>query len=362
MSIIKNALAPFTGALLGSAGSKILEPILTSYNNWFYYTFGYKQDLNKQLREYDVTETIEQYKKENISLLNPIFSEDDLKKFKIEIADELKKIEVSNLTVPDKTKLGLFFENSKFFISEEEIRKAYAKLISQTADKTKENFVHKSFGRVLSELAPDDLKVLSHFKDSNINVFEHYSYNVLGRRKKMDFKDILYWNSFRPKSLDIVPSSDFEGWFSTVMHFENNELNHPLIYLDKEADYDNGDIEDFLLLENYPFLDFNISLSILERLNLINYNLVDKNISHRNELFDDVISQQDKIPLEYAKPNYDPEQHYNEIGIFIVDSNTESILPSFYELENSHYLFEINPICKEYTLTNFGNHFFNIIS
>lgn len=361
MKIIEHALIPFSAAFFGNAGSKILEPVLTSFNNWFYYTFGYKQSLNRQIKEIDVKEKVEKYKIEKSIVLDPIFSENNLKKFKMEIIEELKKIETSKLIVPNKTKLGLFFEDSKFFIDEEEIRKAYARLIAQTANKSKEKLVHKSFGKVLSELAPDDLKILSFFNERTISIFEHYSYNILGLRKEMGFEEINSWNFYRPQTFDTVPIAGFDSYFSSVMHSENNLLYNPLIYLNEEENYRVEYEDDFKLLTKYPFEEFSISLSILERLNLIQYELLDKNMSVKSGIYYDVIKQQEEIFLKYPKPNYDLETVYNELGLFIVDSKTDSIFPSFYEHENSHYLFEINPIARKYTLTNFGRNFLNII-
>lgn len=359
LPIIENAVIPFSAAFFGNAGAKILNPVLSSFDNWFYYTFGYKKDLERKKREKDVNYTVDKYIPQNIGLPSPIFSEGSLRLFKIEIIEELKKIEEEDIQLPDKTKLGFFFENSKFFIEEEEIRKRYARLIAQTADKTKEASVHKSFGKILTELAPDELKILECFKNSSIYVAEKYSYNVLGFRREMDIQDLLSWEFHRPKVLDTVP--ELEDIFSMVFHIENNFLNNSITYIKNEESSNEYPLDDFEVMDNSCFIDIQVSLSILERLNLIEYNAIDKNVAVNHELFYDVISRQEKLKVtSFENDLVNGSQNLINSDLFITEITT-SVIPGFYEFEDNSFLFEINPIIHEYSLTSFGRNFLKII-
>ncbi|MDT2600948.1 Abi-alpha family protein [Enterococcus hulanensis] len=359
LPIIENAVIPFSAAFFGNAGAKILNPVLTSFDNWFYYTFGYKNDLKRQKKEKDVNYTLDKYSAQNMALPSPIFSEDSLRIFKIEIIEELRKIEEKDIQLPNKTKLGFFFENSRFFIEEEEIRKVYARLIAQTADRTKEAYVHKSFGKILTELAPDEVKILEYFKISSIYVAEKYSYNALSFRKEMDIQELYNWEFQRPKVLDTVP--ELEDIFSMVFHIENNFLNNSITYIRNKESLNENPLDDFEVMDNSRFIDVHVSLSVLERLNLIEYTPIDKNITMFHELFYDVIARQEKIKVtSFENVLVNGSQNLINNDLFITSAATP-VIPSFYEFDNNPFLFEINPIIYEYSLTSFGKNFLKII-
>lgn len=161
--LIQNALIPFAAALGGGAGSEIIKPVARIFDNWFFQTYGLKSELKRGKAEKDLKSTLEEYQPRNLdaSVLNPMFDEENLLAFKNEILDELLiLVKNDQLIIPNKTDLGLLFDSSKFFLDEEELRKAYAKLIVATADSAKENLVHRSFAEVLKNISANELDLI----------------------------------------------------------------------------------------------------------------------------------------------------------------------------------------------------------
>lgn len=86
--------------------------------------------------------------------------EKDLNAYYQLIENERDKIPEDKRIEPDIQKVAALLDASKFCIDKEELRELFAKLIGATMNKDTEKYVHISFGQILSQLVPDEAKIL----------------------------------------------------------------------------------------------------------------------------------------------------------------------------------------------------------
>lgn len=91
---------------------------------------------------------------------------ENVKKYAKDITDELKKIPPDAITLePDISLIGPALEASKYYVEKEILRKMFARLISASIDKRKENSIHHAFVEIIKQMNPLDAKVLSVFEN-----------------------------------------------------------------------------------------------------------------------------------------------------------------------------------------------------
>lgn len=92
-----------------------------------------------------------------------------IRKFKQSIIDNIKKIPEENR---DSSKINLAMktiEDSKYQISDDNLRKMFAKLVAASIDKRKYQGLSPRFSNVLSQFSPEDAKFLMQISANNLN-------------------------------------------------------------------------------------------------------------------------------------------------------------------------------------------------
>lgn len=84
----------------------------------------------------------------------------ELRRFKEQIAQGIVAIPEENIQEPKLSVIGPALEASKYYIEEEELSEMFAKLISSSMDKEKENLVHPSFVEIIKQMTPLDAENL----------------------------------------------------------------------------------------------------------------------------------------------------------------------------------------------------------
>ena len=88
----------------------------------------------------------------------------DLELFRSELVQSLSEIPDENKAEPSIQITAQALENSKYCISEPELRQMFATLISSSMDKTKRNQVHPSFAEIIKQMSALDAKIIHTFK------------------------------------------------------------------------------------------------------------------------------------------------------------------------------------------------------
>lgn len=96
-----------------------------------------------------------------------MFYAHDLDLFKLGLESSISLIPAERKLDPDLQIVGPALENAKFCISKKELRDMFTKLISNSMDSSKANFVHPSFGETIKQMTPLDAQ--------NLKLFEHES-------------------------------------------------------------------------------------------------------------------------------------------------------------------------------------------
>lgn len=84
----------------------------------------------------------------------------DLESYKNSLEENINKIPKDKLIDPDLQKVAAILDASKYCIDKEELRNMFAKLLSATMNKDTDRFVHISFGEILKQLVPDEIRIL----------------------------------------------------------------------------------------------------------------------------------------------------------------------------------------------------------
>ena len=107
-------------------------------------------------------------------LLSPVnigttWANEHIRKFKQSIIDNVKKIPEENRD-PSKTDLAMkTIEDSKYQISDNNLREMFAKLIAASIDERNNQGLSPRFSNVLSQFSPEDAKVLMQISTTNFN-------------------------------------------------------------------------------------------------------------------------------------------------------------------------------------------------
>ncbi|MGJ8730953.1 DUF4393 domain-containing protein [Listeria aquatica] len=134
----------FTGVAGGAASTGAFKGPIETLQNWWYLTFGHalsdKAAFLKAKNEID----IEAYKKN--------------------ILDEVTNVPPDFIQEPQMNILGPSLEASRYYISEEEMRQLFAKLIASAMDQRKNNVIHPAFVEIIKQMTALDAQNLSCFQ------------------------------------------------------------------------------------------------------------------------------------------------------------------------------------------------------
>ncbi|MDT3426060.1 hypothetical protein J2Z22_001580 [Paenibacillus forsythiae] len=86
-----------------------------------------------------------------------------LKKFELEITEQLNNIPEENLLEPQLSIVGPALEATKYYIEEDEIRQMFAKLIGSSMDNRHSSQTHHSFVEIIKQMSPLDAQNLRSF-------------------------------------------------------------------------------------------------------------------------------------------------------------------------------------------------------
>lgn len=164
MSDFQTIINTASGAVL--AGT--LAGPLKSLENIWYGSIGYRFDLFAQKKK--------------------IQMEQDLEKYKEEIANEVIKIPKNNIVDPKLSVVGPALEASKYYIDEEVLRKMFARLIANSMNKTSATNIHPAFVEFIKQMTSIDAHVLNeiHLNGNNIAIVKYREQAV-----KDGYKDYL---------------------------------------------------------------------------------------------------------------------------------------------------------------------------
>lgn len=87
----------------------------------------------------------------------------EAEKFKAEILEKISNIPEERLVEPDFQTASLAFENSKYCLESEDLRKLFSNLISATVDKDKAGQAHPVFSEIIKRMSPQDASNLESF-------------------------------------------------------------------------------------------------------------------------------------------------------------------------------------------------------
>ena len=88
----------------------------------------------------------------------------ELDKFKKELEEKIDEIPEEKRVEPNMQTVGPALENSKYCVESEEIRKAFANLISRSLNQDYSEYIHPSFADMLKQMSPLDAQNLILFK------------------------------------------------------------------------------------------------------------------------------------------------------------------------------------------------------
>lgn len=111
----------------------------------------------------------------------------ELEKFKEELETKIDEIPEEKRVEPNIQTVGPALENSKYCVESEEIRKAFANLISRSMNQDYSQYVHPSFADMLKQMSPLDAQNLQLFKkqksypicDVNCELNGAQGYNII---------------------------------------------------------------------------------------------------------------------------------------------------------------------------------------
>lgn len=131
----------------------------------------------------------------------------NLKQYKKLVEKEISNIEEGKLQEPKMSILGPAVQSSEFFFEEKHYREMFSKIIAGSFNSEYNDVIHPSFAKIITELSKNDAKVLKYLCGLRDN-----SESLKARRLEILFfgdlpKDSLYPNSIvtRKKYADLNP-------------------------------------------------------------------------------------------------------------------------------------------------------------
>ena len=111
-----------------------------------------------------------------------------LQEFEKELNEKVSKIPNDKLTEPDIQITAQALENSKYCIEQEELRKMFASLISNSMNIDFNQDIHPSFAETIKQMSSLDAKVIRTFKNSSMNGLPICQYILKGFDKKVSIQ------------------------------------------------------------------------------------------------------------------------------------------------------------------------------
>lgn len=139
-----------SGAFGGFISQGGLKPIFTSLGHKWYAKYGYRYELESELKKLDNEYILDIRRKEL----------ENIKAFQTTIDNELSKISPQNLVEPIDYILTPALNESESYISDNTLREMFAKLIASSFDHEKHPRLHSSFTQIIKELSPLDAQNL----------------------------------------------------------------------------------------------------------------------------------------------------------------------------------------------------------
>ncbi|WP_243091728.1 DUF4393 domain-containing protein [Streptococcus dysgalactiae] len=150
-----------------------LKPIFTSLNYKWYAKYGYKFEQEAKLKEINNEYVYEVKRKELENIQN----------FKNDIDTELAKIPSEKVVTPTEYVLNPALSEAEHFITDDSLRKMFAKLIASSFHYDKQKLLHSTFVQIIKELSPLDAQNLTILKDGNKPIV---SLKLKGTLKQLD--------------------------------------------------------------------------------------------------------------------------------------------------------------------------------
>ncbi|ATO45656.1 hypothetical protein C5L30_001248 [Companilactobacillus farciminis] len=157
---IQNAVIPFTAALAGNSGAKVLDPVLRVFDSWFYITFGSNMELRRQQKEIEQKAKLDNYEL-NLQEKQKKLKLENIGKLKNEIGSELLKIPKDKIVLPDKQSIAILMDNIPNYLDVDGVRKLFAKMMVASANQDFKYIVHPSFVETIKQLTPQDVDVIN---------------------------------------------------------------------------------------------------------------------------------------------------------------------------------------------------------
>lgn len=123
--------------------------------------------------------------------------------YRKELEDSIKQIPPEKVTEPSIQITAQALENSKYCVSEDDLRQMFTALISNSMNTDFSKDIHPSFAEIIKQMAPLDAAIIKVFKDSPANGFPICQYNLLndqGFRILLDNVFLKYPTTYLPSN------------------------------------------------------------------------------------------------------------------------------------------------------------------
>ncbi|HEP2060372.1 TPA: DUF4393 domain-containing protein, partial [Streptococcus pyogenes] len=127
-----------------------LKPIFTSLNYKWYAKYGYKFEQEAKLKEIN-NEYIYEVKRKEL---------ENIQNFKNDIDTELAKIPSEKVVTPTEYVLNPALSEAEHFITDDSLRKMFAKLIASSFHYDKQKLLHSAFVQIIKQMTPLDAQNL----------------------------------------------------------------------------------------------------------------------------------------------------------------------------------------------------------
>ncbi|MCC2220881.1 DUF4393 domain-containing protein [Anthropogastromicrobium aceti] len=155
----------------------------------------------------------------------------ELKQYQKELTEKMNAIPDDEKQEPSLQVTAQALENSKYCISEPELREMFVNLISGSMDRRVSNFVHPSFPEIIKQMSPLDAEIISGFKKQPSQPIANFvlrdkisnSSTMLDSYLYFDLNtshSYVYASSISSLERFGLLSVDFMSWFTNDSHYE----------------------------------------------------------------------------------------------------------------------------------------------
>lgn len=244
--LLNNGLLPFATALAATSGGEFVKPITQVFDNWFYKKFGSKSEFERKKIELKNEHELNLYTAE-------LEKERLIGQFKIEILDSLLDISPENLQIPDQQIVALVMENIHLYLSIDDLRIKFAKVLAMSANKTYSDKIHPLFIETIKNMSPADAIFLDSISKMNFAIVDNISLKSIPNEDgfthgfHVDDKEYTIINSFvlkLNKSVEGIPIQMKNEDMTNRGFFVENEELLPIYFLEKQNVLNTKKIED----------------------------------------------------------------------------------------------------------------------